>query len=87
MKSDRVFSFAEFKSLFRRANLNIPEQSLRNSYRGLDQLRKHKNLSWLEMREKVHALGNELQSELFKTQGHLVAARIPLTERDWDRMG
>ena len=87
MKNDSVFSFAEFKSVFRRARVKIPEQSLRKSYRGLDQLRERKNLSWREMKEKVHALGNKLQSEWFKTQGQLVTVRIPLTERDWDRLG
>jgi hypothetical protein len=86
MLTEAVYSFAEFKSLFDRAQVNIADQRLRKSYQELNQLRKHKNLSWQEVGEKVHALGNELHMELLKS-GELKASQIPLTERDWERIG
>ena len=86
-KMEKVFSFAEFKTLVDAAKLDVPEESLRKSYQGLDQLRKKKNLSWEETREKAHALGNGLQVDLLKNRGQLKAARIPVTDRDWERVG
>ena len=86
-KMEKVFSFAEFKTLVDAAKLDVPEESLRKSYQGLDQLRKKKNLSWEETREKAHALGNGLglQVDLLKNRGQLKAARIPVTDRDWEK--
>ena len=84
---EKIFSFAELKSLFGDSKLKIAPQTLRKSYRGLDQLRKHKNLSWQKMRERTHAVVNELQVQLLKPGGHVKAARIPLTEQDWERIG
>ena len=86
-KMEKVFSFAEFKTLVDAAKLDVPEESLRKSHQGLDQLRKKKNLSWEETREKAHALGNGLQVDLLKNRGQLKAARIPVTDRDWERVG
>jgi hypothetical protein len=83
---ENVFTFAEFKAAIDRANLNIEGQSLLKSYQGLNQLRKRKNLSWLEMKKKAHVLANELQVQLLKNPGQLKAARIPLTDRDWERI-
>ena len=84
---EKIFSFAEFKSLFGDSKLKIEAQTLRKSYQGLDQLRKHTNLSWQKMRERAHAVVNELQVQLLKPGGHVTAARIPLTEQDWERIG
>jgi hypothetical protein len=84
---ETIFSFAEFKSLFGDSKLKIAPQTLRKSYRGLNRLRKHKNLSWQKMRERAHAVVNELQVQLLKPGGHVKAARIPLTEQDWERIG
>jgi hypothetical protein len=67
------------------AELKVPEESLRKSYASLDKLRKKENLSWDEMRSKVETLGSELQAEVLESKGKLKAARIPLTERDWER--
>lgn len=81
----QIVTYAEFKLLFN--DLKISEQSLRKSYQGLDRLRKNKNLSWDQVRSKVHVLGSNLQSDVLRSKGKLKAARIPLTEGDWERMG
>ena len=84
-KIEKIFSFAEFKSSL--TALQIPEESLRQSYAGLHKVRKSRNLSWNEMREKVDTLGRDLQGERVQSKGKLKAARIPVTDRDWERVG
>ena len=39
------------------------------------------------MREKVDTLGRDLQGERVQSKGKLKAARIPVTDRDWERVG
>jgi hypothetical protein len=83
----KILTYAEFKSVLNASELEIPEQSLRKSYRGLNTLRKTENLSWNEVREKVHQLVNSLHIELFESGRKLRGATIPLTARDWERIG
>jgi hypothetical protein len=83
----KTLTYAEFKSIFGASELQIPERSLRKSYRALNALRKNKNFSWNEIREKVQQLANSLNSELFERRGKSSAVSIPLTARDWDQIG
>lgn len=82
----KILTYPEFKSVFQVTELQIPEQSLRKSYRGLNTLRKNENLSWNDVREKVQQLVNSVHIELFESAGKLRAARIPLTARDWEQI-
>jgi len=66
--------------------VNISEPSLRKSYSALDKLRKSKDLSWADMRNKLDQFKHDLQAGDSGTR-RLRAARIPLTERDWERIG
>ena len=84
-KGEQIFSYAEFRNQL--AELAVAEPSLRRSYGGLNRLRKNKNLSWQQMRAKVVALGSALQKDIPNKRGKLKAARIPLTEADWERIG
>jgi DNA end-binding protein Ku len=85
VKPAAVLSFNEFKEVF--AELEVPEQSLRKSYQGLDRLRKNQSLSWHEVGNRVQTLRSSLERDSLHSTGKLKAARIPLTERDWERMG
>ena len=80
-----ILTFAEFKTILRGSE-SIAEQSLRKSYRALNKLRKGKQLSWPDTREKLNALIATLQVEILKSKGKLKAGRIPLTKREWERL-
>jgi hypothetical protein len=83
---EKVVSFADFKSALAASGLKPNEQSLRKSYQALDMLRKARNLSWTDVQKKLDQFHEGFQASGSGVR-RLRAARIPLTERDWERIG
>ena len=82
---EKTVSFAEFKSAL---TANGNEESLRKSYQALNKLRKSKNLSWADVRKKLVHLEQDFKAaKSMSPMRTLKAARVPLTERDWERLG
>jgi hypothetical protein len=83
---EKAFTFEQFKSALAHRGIKVSEQTLKKSYAALVKLRQNKRLSWAEARWKV-----EHSHEKFPiAQGSIRrprTARLPLTERDWRRLG
>jgi two-component system cell cycle response regulator DivK len=84
-KSCLPLGFDEFKSRFSESGLEIAEDTLRRSYKGLLWLREQNDMSWEVIRAKVENLGRELKQSSQGKTFKLRAARLPLTSRDWER--
>lgn len=82
---EKSFTFDEFKSAIA-ARGKISEEKLQKSYMALVQLRKNRHLSWAEARRKVEHSQHDFTAAP-STMRRPRAARIPLTERDWRRIG
>ncbi|HWP60449.1 MAG TPA: Ku protein [Candidatus Acidoferrales bacterium] len=88
---EKPLDFAEFKSVFTGAGLEINERELRRSYAGLTAPVEKNKLSWKEARAKLARLKEDLnhagaQGQLPQTRAKtLKAARVPLSARDWER--
>jgi hypothetical protein len=76
------FTFKQFKAAIAESGLNLSEQVLQKSYAALVKLRHEQHLSWAEARKKVQQSQRELKAGSARR-----AARLPLTQRDWRRIG
>ena len=89
--ADEPVSFEEFKSSIDETDLEVSEKELRRSYNNLNSLRAKKKLKWAAVRSKVKKLRGDLkqaasQGDLLQGKAKkLKAARIPLSDRDWER--
>jgi hypothetical protein len=79
-------TFKQFKSVIAKSGLNVNDQLLQKSYAALVKLRSQQHLSWAQARKKI----KQSQAD-FKAGGsprtRSRAMRLPLTERDWRRIG
>jgi hypothetical protein len=83
---EKILTFSEFKSAIAHTGLRVSENALHKSYAALDRLRNNKRLSWNDTRRKVERLQQDFNAARSTTR-RLKAARIPLTETDWKRIG
>lgn len=79
-----IFTFDEFKALMARRNVELSEQSLQKSYAALMKLRKNAHFSWAEIKLKVKHSQQSLTA--LQQRRRINAARLPLTQRDWQRI-
>ena len=82
---EETFTFDHFKFVIAERGLKISEQKLQKSYAALVKLRKNKRWSWAETKRKVKDSQQNLGAA--RSRRGPKAARIPLTERDWRRIG
>jgi hypothetical protein len=80
------FTFKQFKSTIARSGLDVRDELLHKSYAALVNLRRQQHLSWAEARKKVEQSQEELKVGGLP-QHRPCVARLPLTERDWQRIG
>jgi hypothetical protein len=79
------FTFSQFKSAIARSGLNVKDELLHKSYEALVNLRRQQHLSWAEARKKVEQSQAALNAGVPQRRPRL--APLPLTERDWQRIG
>jgi hypothetical protein len=85
-QSEKTFTFDQFKSAIARSGVKLSAQTLQKSYAALVKLRKNNHWSWAQTRQKVeHSQEDRSAAQSLARQQR--AARIPLTERDWRRIG
>jgi hypothetical protein len=82
----RTFTFEQFKSAIAKSGLKLTEQTLSKSYAALVKLRKNNHWSWAQMRRKVEHSQQD-RSTAQSPPRRQKAVQIPLTERDWRRIG
>lgn len=80
------FTFGHFKAAIAERGLQISDQTLQKSYAALLKVRKTHHWSWAEARKKVEQSQRILRSSHAPMRG-LRTARIPLTQRDWRKIG
>jgi hypothetical protein len=80
------FTFGHFKAAIAASGLQISDQTLQKSYAALLKLRKNNHWSWAEARQKVEQSQQILRSPHSPMRWPR-AARIPLTQRDWRKIG
>lgn len=80
------FTFGHFKAAIAERGLQISDQTLQKSYEALLKLRKNNHWSWAEARRKVEQSQQILKSSRAPMRGPRTA-RIPLTQRDWRKIG
>jgi hypothetical protein len=85
-RAEKGLTFEQFKSAIAAGGLIITEQALQKSYAALVKLRKNERWSWAETRRKVEQSKRELTVAGSATRRPR-AVRLPLTERDWRRIG
>jgi hypothetical protein len=83
---NQSFTFGYFKAAIAERGFQINDQTLQKSYAALLKLRKHNHWSWAEARHKVEQSQQILRSPHSRMRGPR-AARIPLTQRDWRKIG
>jgi hypothetical protein len=81
-----LFTFGQFKAAVAERGVQISEQTLQKSYAALLKLRNNEHLSWSEARQKVEQSQRNLRSAQSPTRGPK-AAGVPLTQREWRRIG
>jgi hypothetical protein len=84
---EKAFTFDQFKSAMARKGLHIGEPTLRKSYAALVELRRRSRLSWTEARRKVEGSKPDITVEQSPIRRGAKSTRIPLTEREWRRIG
>lgn len=82
---DKTFTFDQFKSVIAARGLRISDSILQKSYAALVKLRKNKHWSWAETKRKVEHSQQTLTASQSSAR-RPPYARIPLTEREWQRM-
>lgn len=80
------FTFGHFKAAIAERGLQISDQTLQKSYEALLKLRRNNHWSWAEARRKVEQSQQILKSSRAPMRGPRTA-RIPLTQRDWRKIG
>jgi len=84
--AEKTFTFDQFKSAIARSGVKLSEQTLQKSYAALVTLRKNNHWSWAQTRRKVeHSQQDRSAAQSLARRQR--SARIPLTERDWRRIG
>jgi|GraSoiStandDraft_29_1057270.scaffolds.fasta_scaffold297508_1 hypothetical protein len=85
--AEKTFTFGQFKSVIvAKSGVKLSEQTLQKSYAALVKLRKNNHWSWAQTRQKVeHSQQDRGAAQAAARQQR--SARIPLTERDWRRIG
>lgn len=84
---EKAFTFDQFKSVIAASGLRISDAMLQKSYAALVKLRKTNHWSWAETRRKVEDSQQALTASRSSSVRRPPAVRIPLTEREWRRMG
>ena len=77
-------TFKEFKGAVTAAGLTLSDQLLQKSYAALLNVRREEGLSWAAARRKLSASKRHLKGS---PSQRARSARLPLTERDWRRVG
>jgi hypothetical protein len=86
IEPEKAFTFDQFKSTLANRGIKVSEQTLKKSYAALVKLRQSKRLSWADARRKVENSHKKLASAQPSIRRPR-AARLPLTESDWRRLG
>jgi hypothetical protein len=81
--STEPFTFAQFKSAFVRPGTKFAESALRKSYSGLMQLQKSKDWSTADIRATLKRVQQLLPS---RSTRRAQRCRLPMTERDWQKI-
>ena len=85
-RAQKTFTFDQFRSVIAGSGLRISDQTLQKSYAALVKLRKDKHWSWAETIRKVeHSQQNPGAAKSLQRRPR--ATRIPLSGRDWRRIG
>jgi hypothetical protein len=85
-RMQKALTFDQFKSALTVRGIKASEQALKKSYAALVKLRQSNRLSWADTRRKIEHSREKLitaQPSMRRPR----AARLPLTERDWRRLG
>jgi hypothetical protein len=85
-RTEKGLTFEQFKSAIAAGGLIITEQALQKSYAALVKLRKNERWSWAETKRKLEQSRRGL-AVAGSTERRPAALRLPLTERDWRRIG
>ena len=80
------FTFGHFKAAIAEKGLQISDQTLQKSYEALLKLRKNNHWSWAEARSKIEQSQQIVKSSHAPMRGPRTT-RIPLTQRDWRKIG
>ena len=83
---EKTLTFDEFKRTITRSGPKLSEERLRQSYAALVTLRENKHWSWAETRLKVEH-SQQGSRVVPRPSRHSRSGRIPLTQRDWRRIG
>ena len=81
--STEPFTFAQFKSALVRPGTKFAESALRKSYSGLMQLQKSKDWSTADIRATLKRVQQLLP---FQSTRRAQRCRLPMTERDWQKI-
>jgi hypothetical protein len=84
-KRRESFTFKQFKSALAESGLNLNDKLLQKSYAALMKLRSQQQLSWAEAKKKVKRSQEDLKAGSVRRRPS--TARLPLTERDWRKIG
>jgi len=82
--AELALTFEQFKSAL--AHQGLKDETLKKSYAALVKLRQNNRLSWADARRKVEHSRKTLGAAPAPTR-QAKAVRLPLTERDWRRLG
>jgi hypothetical protein len=85
-REEKGLTFDQFKSAIAAGGLIITEQALQKSYAALVKLRKDERWSWAETRRRLEQSKREL-TVAGSARRRARSVRLPLTERDWRRIG
>jgi len=84
--AEKTFTFGQFKSVIANSGVKLSAQTLQRSYAALVKLRKNNHWSWAQTRQKVEHSQQD-RSAAQSPARRQKAVQIPLTERDWHRIG
>jgi replication initiation and membrane attachment protein DnaB len=85
-QAEKSFTFDQFKSAIAKSGLKLSEQTLHKSYAALVKLRKNNHWSWAQTRRKMeHSQQDRAAAQSSARRQKTV--QIPLTVRDWRRIG
>ena len=85
-QKEKTLTFDEFKRAIARSGPKLSEEWLRQSYGALVTLQENKHWSWAETRLKVEHSQQGPRADP-RPSRHPLGGRIPLTQRDWRRIG
>jgi hypothetical protein len=84
--AEKTFTFGRFKSVIAKGGVKLSDQALQKSYAGLVKLCTNNHWSWAQMRQKAEHFQQCRRAALLPARQQR-AVQIPLTERDWRRIG